>query len=79
MGGPLKTSHLGNKYQNTNSQRYSLTFKVAVCCHLIRKFEEGGVAQIRRKLHAKFAQSCCNVFSYITRRVRKILANLAQI
>ena len=37
---------------------------------------EGGVAQICRKLRAKFAQNCRYFVSYIRGRLRKIVANL---
>ena len=40
---------------------------------------ERGVAQICRKLRAKFAQNCRYFVSYIRGRVRKIVANLSRI
>ena len=40
---------------------------------------EGGVAQICRKLRAKFAQNCWYFVSYVRGRVRKIVANLSRI
>ena len=85
--GPLWRGDLIPKFEMAIFQRETVHYhhwKKSSWKTLLQKsreggVREGGVAQICRKLRAKFVQIAWYFVSYITRRVRKIVANLSQI